>query len=198
MKFLIPMFFGALIVAVINSYSSKLSATRFSSEDLENIETSVPLLEMQWPSFGPISSPFGTRKGGFHYGIDIASDPGTPVYAIAQGKVYWAAKAKGYGNTIILDHPFNLQSTYAHLDKIYVRWGQKVSTGELIGTVGSTGVVTGPHLHFEVRLASKALNPTEVFTPHPGSFLIDNRFERIPEGKKAPEQTKSLPFQPIH
>ena len=124
---------------------------------------------MIMPADGRISSRFGKRidpisKRGysFHKGIDIAAPKGTPVYASADGKVIRAEFVRsGYGNLIIIQHADDLATYYGHLSKIIARKGDRVSKGQLIGKVGSTGRSTGPHLHFEVRRGNKALNPEE-------------------------------------
>ena len=96
--------------------------------------------------FHPIS---GTRKA--HLGVDYAAPTGTPVRTIADGVVEFAGVQRGYGNVIIVRHRSNQTTLFAHLSRIGVRQGQKVSQGDWIGAVGSTGASTGPHLHFEFR-----------------------------------------------
>lgn len=114
---------------------------------------------------GRISSEFGPRNTGIqgastnHKGIDIAIASGTGVNAAQGGKVTYAAKMGGYGNVIFIDHPDGSQTRYAHLSKIDVKVGQMVDIGSHIGKVGSTGVSSGPHLHFEVRENGVAKNP---------------------------------------
>ncbi|MBW4693594.1 MAG: M23 family metallopeptidase [Lyngbya sp. HA4199-MV5] len=106
----------------------------------------------------PITSPFGWRvhpiKGNrrFHKGTDLGAPMGTPVLAAASGKVALSDWLGGYGLAIILSHQDNTQETlYAHLSKVFVKPGQWVEKGTVIGRVGSTGLSTGPHLHFELR-----------------------------------------------
>lgn len=112
-----------------------------------------------------ISSTYGsrihplTKKRTYHDGIDIAANYGNGVYAYADGKVVQAGWNGGYGNSILIDHGNSLQTRYAHLSKISVNVGQKVTTGQRIGSVGSSGVSTGPHLHFEVLKNGKTTNP---------------------------------------
>jgi len=111
------------------------------------------------PAVGKITSPYGPRKGGFHYGIDIGNKRGTPVVAAASGSVVgvvnYCAEGKSscggrYGNYITIQHENGTRTKYAHLQKVSVFVGQIVSQGEQIGTLGNTGRSTGPHLHFEV------------------------------------------------
>lgn len=117
-----------------------------------------------------ISSLFGPRKLcgrlGFHAGVDMASPRGTPVYAAGAGIVVDACYSAGYGNYILIAHNRKFKTRYAHLDKILVRVGQKVSSGDCIGRVGATGFVrksrrggSASHLHFEVYMKGKPVNP---------------------------------------
>lgn len=115
------------------------------------------------PVSGIITSPYGSRRGGFHYGVDIGNRRGTPVAAAASGIVVKVVSgcAEGrtscggrYGNYIVIEHPNGTRTFYAHLNKTNVRTGQSVSQGENIGALGNTGRSTGPHLHFEVENAN--------------------------------------------
>ena len=118
-----------------------------------------------WPVTGTITSPFGWRSNpfggspGFHQGLDIAAPSGTTVTAAAGGTVIMAQWYGGYGNYILIDHGGGYSTGYGHLSAIYVSTGQSVQRGQAIGAVGSTGQSTGPHLHFEVRIAGKPVDP---------------------------------------
>lgn len=94
-----------------------------------------------------------------HKGIDLASPTGTPIYATADGIVSMAQWFGGYGKYIQIEHGADLQTRYGHLSQYIVDAGQRVHKGDLIGYVGSTGRSTGPHLHYEVRVAGEAVNP---------------------------------------
>jgi murein DD-endopeptidase MepM/ murein hydrolase activator NlpD len=124
-----------------------------------------PVGTFTWPVTGTITSPFGWRSnpfGGapdFHPGLDIAAPTGTTVTAAAGGTVIMAQWYGGYGNYISIDHGGGYSTGYGHLSAIYVANGQTVSRGQAIGAVGSTGASTGPHLHFEVRINGKAVDP---------------------------------------
>lgn len=114
--------------------------------------------------FGPRRKPSGVW--GFHAGIDMAAPRGTPVFAAASGIIVEAAYSPGYGNYIMIAHNRKFKTRYAHLDKILVRVGQKVSSDDCIGRVGATGFVrksrrggSAAHLHFEVYMKGKAVNP---------------------------------------
>lgn len=122
------------------------------------------------PSFIPIrsytlTSQFGYRHdpfnghGASHTGLDMAAPAGEPVYAAAKGRVLRAGYFGGYGNCIDIDHGHGIITRYGHLSKINVKVGQTVAIGEKIGAVGSTGRSTGPHLHYEVRVDNRPLNP---------------------------------------
>ena len=112
-----------------------------------------------------VSSPFGyrihpiTKQTGFHYGVDLAAPMDTPIFATLSGKVTRAATSDSYGNYIELDHGNGLMSLYGHCNAHNVRVGTVVRQGEVIAFVGNTGVSTGPHLHFELRLGNKNINP---------------------------------------
>lgn len=116
-----------------------------------------------WPLMGTITSAFGTRSSGYHHGIDISGNTGDPVKAAADGKVSFAGVKEVYGNTIMISHADGRVTLYAHLSAIYVKAGQAVAKGEKIGAVGTTGLTTGPHLHFEVRQGSEFVNPLDTF-----------------------------------
>ncbi|NND21075.1 MAG: peptidoglycan DD-metalloendopeptidase family protein [Silicimonas sp.] len=105
------------------------------------------------------TSGFGPRWGRMHEGHDWAGATGTPIHATADGVVVHAGRQGGYGNLIKIRHDFGYETRYAHLSKIRVKVGQRVSRGERIGDMGNTGRSTGTHLHYEVRVGSKATNP---------------------------------------
>lgn len=111
------------------------------------------------PVHGTVKSGFGQRGASFHDGVDIAAPMGTPIRAIDRGEVIYSDQLRGYGNIIIIRHEDGLVSVYAHNESNLVREGQTVSRGETIARVGSTGRVTGPHLHFEIRKNNAARDP---------------------------------------
>jgi murein DD-endopeptidase MepM/ murein hydrolase activator NlpD len=130
----------------------------------------APRAKVSVPSVMPLtaarmSSSFGMRThpvlGGRrnHAGIDLASPTGTPVYATADGLVSKAEAFSSYGNYIAIEHGGEMQTRYAHLSGYAVSAGQRVTKGQLIGYVGSTGRSTGPHLHYEVRVSGEAVDP---------------------------------------
>lgn len=120
---------------------------------------------VMWPVSGPITSAFGMRNhpvfGRFimHAGIDIAASQGTTIAAAATGRVILAQWAGNCGNMITIDHGGGMATNYCHLSQIFVGVGQDVERGQAIGAVGMTGDATGPHLHFEVRIDGKPVDP---------------------------------------
>ena len=108
--------------------------------------------------FGPRRDP---KTGGrrIHKGVDFASSTGTPIYATADGVVVQAGWHAGYGRLVRIQHEFGIETRYAHLSKMRVKVGPRVSRGERIGDMGASGRVTGVHLHYEVRVGGKAVNP---------------------------------------
>jgi len=126
-----------------------------------------------WPVVGPITSPFGMRLDpithtySLHTGMDIGAPEGTPIHAAAAGKVIVAQYLNGYGYTIIIDDGDGVANLYAHQTRFAVGVGQEVQQGQVIGYVGMTGWATGPHLHFEVRLDGKPVNPAPYMPPMP-------------------------------
>ena len=119
------------------------------------------------PYEGRVSSAFGTRRvytGGvssFHGGLDLAGVEGATVVAANSGRVALTGLLQLHGNTIVLDHGLGVYSAYYHLSKIEVRQGQMVSKGEKIGLLGNTGLSTGPHLHWEMRILRVPVDPVE-------------------------------------
>ena len=117
------------------------------------------------PVSGRLSSRFGPRVHPItgelrpHRGLDLAAPTGTPIGAMAAGTVTFAGDRGGYGNVVIIDHGDGTETRYAHQDRMSVTVGQTVVAGETIGTVGSTGLSTGPHLHLELRRDGEAVDP---------------------------------------
>lgn len=101
---------------------------------------------------------YKTRR--MHWGMDFSAPQGTNIYATGDGVVQLAKKSrKGFGNHVVINHGYGYETTYAHMSKFYVRKGQNVKRGDLIGLVGSTGSSTAPHLHYEVKKGNQKLNP---------------------------------------
>ncbi|MCL2791675.1 MAG: M23 family metallopeptidase [Spirochaetaceae bacterium] len=123
-----------------------------------------------FPVQGRLTSPFGMRNDPFtgrrmmHNGIDIANNIGTPVRATADGQVIMVGFSSVYGRYIILRHPGNYQSLYAHLDRARVREGDRVVQNQVIGDLGNTGRSTGPHLHFSIYHNQRPIDPLTVLS----------------------------------
>lgn len=114
-------------------------------------------------SFGYRRDPF-TRRVRHHDGVDISAKKGTPVRATAKGRVRKAEYMSEYGNTVIIDHGGGISTLYAHLSDIQVNSGTSIGRGEVVGTVGSTGRSTGPHLHYEVHVNGRNVDPSKYLT----------------------------------
>jgi hypothetical protein len=136
-------------------------------EELEDLRAVEQALPNRWPALGMLTSEYGYRRSPtyratkFHKGIDIANKIGVPIFATASGTVVRAGWMGGYGWTVELDHGFGITTRYAHCNRLKVRRGAKVEQGQVIATMGRSGRVTGPHLHFEVRIDGHAVDPQE-------------------------------------
>ncbi len=126
-------------------------------------------LQVSYPLTGDeLSSSFGERIHpvrkylAHHDGVDLKAAEGTSIYAIGSGKVVFAGAYHGYGNLVVIRHTGSLTSHYGHCSKILVQVGDNVSAGSVVAQVGSTGISTGAHLHFELRAEGVALNPLVV------------------------------------
>ncbi|MBF9029810.1 peptidoglycan DD-metalloendopeptidase family protein [Rhodobacterales bacterium HKCCE3408] len=130
-------------------------------DDLNVYRLAAEQLPVSFPVQGSyrLSSPFGPRSGRMHEGTDLAGARGTPILATADGVVTFAGTQSGYGNMIEIRHAFGLTTRYAHLSRIRVSEGERVSRGDRIGDMGNTGRSTGPHLHYEVRRDGRPTNP---------------------------------------
>ena len=150
------------LVAHVREESRRLrslaNVTRETGVVLAAIPAKLPLRSGVNSPFGPRLSPW-TGQPEFHAGVDLQASPGTPVTATAPGVVRFAGAAEAYGKTIILDHGLGIESRYAHLQQISVASGQRVERGQLIGLTGNTGRSTAPHLHYEVQVNGRAVDP---------------------------------------
>jgi murein DD-endopeptidase MepM/ murein hydrolase activator NlpD len=121
----------------------------------------LPLKSAINSAFGPRLSPW-TGKPEFHAGVDLAASSGTPVTATAGGTVRFAGNAAGYGVSVLLDHGAGVESRYGHLQRVSVSQGQRVERGQLIGLSGNTGRSSGPHLHYEVIVDGRPVDPRRI------------------------------------
>ena len=114
------------------------------------------------PIKGVLTSTFGEQRSGYnHKGIDLAANSGTPIEAALDGTVFFSGIASGYGNVVMIDHGDNIETVYAHCSTLNVSIGERVSKGQVIAEVGSTGDSTGPHLHFEIRVNDNPVDPLQ-------------------------------------
>lgn len=147
---------------MLDSLQSRLDAARPRMERRAALARATPAI---WPAFGGLSSGYGLRRDPFtaqlsmHPGLDFGADFGDPVYATADGVVAEAHYHPEYGNLVTMAHGFGLETRYAHLSRFAVRPGRSLKRGDLIGYVGSTGRSTGAHLHYEVWIAGRPVNP---------------------------------------
>ncbi len=152
----------------------------FSTERLSNIEAKLlqqSVLKDTLPNISPVAAAFNSSSFGwridpfnghkaFHEGLDFTAGIGTPIYAAAGGIVSTAEQTPDYGKLVKIDHGSGLETRYAHASKIFVRAGERVEKGHKIAEVGSTGRSTGPHLHYEIRLAGNPLDPRKYLNAH--------------------------------
>jgi murein DD-endopeptidase MepM/ murein hydrolase activator NlpD len=136
-----------------------IAPVEISHANRSTVSTDATNETLIWPIAGTINSGFGARGSGFHDGIDIAGVEGSPIRVIEKGEVIYSDQIRGYGNIVIVRHSGGIVSVYAHNQVNLVRAGQSVEQGEVIAKVGSTGRVTGPHLHFEIRKNNVAQDP---------------------------------------
>jgi murein DD-endopeptidase MepM/ murein hydrolase activator NlpD len=146
----------------------KLKELKESLHAQKSVLLSIPSL---WPVIGRITSAFGETRfspssGGTrpHMGIDIAAPPGTPIAAAADGVVLIAGREAAYGRLVCIDHGHGYTTMYGHLKDIQVKPGDRVHAGQTLGTVGISGNTTGPHLHYEVRIHGRPVNPFPYLT----------------------------------
>ena len=152
------------------------SLTRMSALErgLSAIPSHLPAsLEFISSGFGYRSDPF-TGQAALHSGLDFRGPMGAPIHAAADGTVSFAGTKAGYGNCLEISHGNGMVTRYAHLSAYRARVGQAVAAGDVVGAIGNTGRSTGPHLHFEVRIDDRAVNPRP-FLERPRPFLEGNR-----------------------
>lgn len=148
----------------VTRYHDNLEVLLGELEERQNLLASTPSIK---PAEGVITSKFGYRKSPFstrrefHKGLDIANRRGTPIRAAANGMVTFVGRKGSFGNMVIINHGHGMVTRYAHMNTIKIRRGISVSKGDIIGTIGNTGLSTGPHLHYEVRLNGLPVDPSK-------------------------------------
>ena len=154
-----------LLKDLLTGLEDRLQTVRTDVDKRNQLAAATPSI---WPTHGWLSSSTGNRADPFtgekdyHPGLDISADKGDPVYSTANGKVVNASAAGNYGNLVIVDHGYGLETRYGHLSAFKVKVGQEVKRGDLLGLVGATGRATGAHLHYEVRANGRILNPLQL------------------------------------
>ena len=144
---------AAFLIAVLVSGCGAAARYRTPGDRLDRIRLLPPIA-------GTVSSGFGDRSGGWHSGIDILAPAGTEVRAASPGIASFAGSGmRGYGNAVILDHGVGIATLYGHLATIRVQSGETVPAGAVIGTAGRSGNATTCHLHFELRIDGRAVDP---------------------------------------
>lgn len=125
----------------------------------------------RWPAQAPLTSPYGLRTLGsrldMHHGVDLGVPTGTPVRAMAAGRVSLAGARSGYGLAVVIDHGGGWTTLYGHLDRVDVRVGDRVRAGTQVGLSGNTGLSTAPHLHFELRRFGRSRDPVPLLGGFP-------------------------------
>jgi murein DD-endopeptidase MepM/ murein hydrolase activator NlpD len=156
-----------ILKGLLGAIENRLDFVKSRVEKEQALARATPTI---WPVVGWFSSGFGHRKDpvdgspDFHPGLDIAAGKGTPVKATADGTVQSLGYSGNYGNSIVVDHGFGISERFGHLSGYAVQSGQKVRRGDVIGYVGSTGRVTGSHLHWEILLNGRPINPLQLLT----------------------------------
>jgi murein DD-endopeptidase MepM/ murein hydrolase activator NlpD len=156
-----------MLRSLLEGLESRLQSVRTNVEKRNALAEATPSI---WPAQGWLTSRMGPRtdpvSGGrdYHSGLDIAGDKGQAVYATATGVVTHAGYSGAYGNLIVVDHGFGLETRYGHLSGFSVQKGAHVKRGEMIGRLGATGRTTGNHLHYEVMANGRLLNPLQLLT----------------------------------
>ncbi|MBT8194007.1 MAG: peptidoglycan DD-metalloendopeptidase family protein [Acidimicrobiia bacterium] len=163
------------VKAAITEFEDELDGLEEEQEDLGQLLAEATRANGETPGSlyrpvpGAVSSPFGPRVHpilGYtrtHTGVDMNARSGDDIFAASNGRVILAGSYGGYGNTVIIDHGGGMATLYAHQTRVAVSKGETVQIGQVIGYIGSTGLSTGPHLHFEVRLDGRAVDPVPYF-----------------------------------
>ena len=146
-----------------------LTALVLSEPDFQ--DQRIPLV---WPVEGPVVSTFGQRSRGWHAGIDVTGEMGSPIFAGAPGTVIYAGWIRAYGQVVKIEHKHGFITLYAHNLTNLVEVGDQVEAGQVIATLGQSGHASGPHVHFEVRRDGRAYNPLHLLEPSDRSPVFED------------------------
>ena len=156
---------------------ARMTALESSLDNIPQVNPTSRQVTRMSSGFGYRRDPF-TRRGAMHSGLDFKGPIGSPIYSAAKGTVSFVGRKAGYGKVVEISHGNGLKTRYAHMSKFRARVGQRVVAGDVIGAIGNTGRSTGPHLHFEVRINDRAVNPRPMLESAP-DVLKEAR--RVPE-----------------
>ena len=173
------------------SLDPRFARLGFSLARMSALEKGLDRIPQVMPAdIRSISSGFGYRSDPFngsaamHAGLDFRGPLGAPIHAAAAGKVSFVGVKSGYGNVVEISHGNGLMTRYAHMSRWKARVGQDVAAGDVIGAIGNTGRSTGPHLHFEVRINDRAVNPRPFLERAPN--VLEEARSRSAPGSAAP------------
>jgi murein DD-endopeptidase MepM/ murein hydrolase activator NlpD len=160
-------------VALQEEAKQRLQSYKEVMQYVESLRQQYRSTPSIWPCIGRVTSPFGFRvhpvytSYEFHAGLDIANAKNTSIYATADGVVKLCDWQPGYGRLIVIDHGHGCRTYYGHLQKILVRYGDRIRRGQLIGLMGSTGTSTGNHVHYEIQQDGQPTNPARFLKKRP-------------------------------
>ena len=188
------------IIGTLNNLSSRVRMQNISYNEIDGLVKNKEQLLSHTPAIQPVSNKELTRiASGYgyridpiykttkmHAGIDFTAPQGTPIYATANGTVRVSGNVgNGYGNHVIINHGYGYETLYGHMVRVKARSGQKVTRGEIIGWVGSTGKSTGPHCHYEVHKYGQKIDPVYFFY----NDLTPDQFDRLLKQAAASNQS---------
>lgn len=171
------------IVVQSKSFDEVVDLVKEKEKMLACIPSIRPIATKDFIRFG---SPFGMRfhpilhYSRLHAGVDLTAATGTPIYASGSGTVIFSGVQTGYGNVVKVNHGYGYMTVYAHCSKLLVETGQKVNRGDVIALVGSTGLSTSPHLHYEVRINNNPVNPINFYK----DGLSEEEYQKLLEASK--------------